>query len=939
MFFIIHRYVEVLSMKFRVFSLIMLVMLALVSVVPLAAQDTPEGFPLTIEDRLGRELTFEEPPQRIVCFYNGCMRGFGPLIPGTNITVAWPYDELAGEFIDEVYYPGLADAVVILDEGENLDPEAIAAFEPDLIVAYTEEEVTSYETIAPVFLEYEPKTVEEVVDSFFNYSRIIGMDGEADQIAQGVLDRYEAYRTLAPNDTTFMTVFSRNDGLLVRTSNSSECTVLEGLARCEWEDPTGGEYWSYETTAETVLNLNPDVIYLATEGMLEAFLNDQLITESDAAQNGRIYQVSGYDNPTGQGVMALSKLLDIYLPLLYPDIFPEPLTDEQVQEILAEQSEDAAEGFPVTVVDGAGHELTVDSPPDVVVCMWNGCVSNMAFIGVMPDAVTEGVVLGRHPAYFGEAFDAVIQIARGEDLPDIETILALEPNLVVGHSDGYAATADFVPSYEQNYDTSTPDLFFLDVRNFARMFGVEAETEARLQRLLDRALAYGTISEREKSIYHGYPEEEGNSWWINGGDFSCGFIQPIGQCATEYGDEWQQVTLEGLLSINPDVLIIEDHGFTYGEEMRVALEAVQSNPLYQELVAVQTNQVHIVERAISRPSDPLTFELWLDTVMPLAYPEVFPAPLTDEQVAEILTGETETSGAQFPVTVVDGAGLEVTLDAAPQRIVCMPTPCVHALAVFGIVPLAASRDNINAGLDELVLGDAANAITEIVWTDGYDIEAILAMNPDLVVSWQGAEEWMPIDVLRESVPVYNSVAYGENPTLEPFEAEIRNYGVMLGREADAEAFIIETRNRLEAYDALSEPTTSVAFVRAAPNENSFIITPTCGPALERLITCVGNTGEWIEATTEGLLSFDPDVLIVEDWGEGIMLDSLATLPLWSELDAVKNGRVYLLSPSRTIDYSLLSIANSLDVIMPLAYPDLFPAPLTDEQVAEIVASQ
>jgi iron complex transport system substrate-binding protein len=298
----------------------------------------------------------------------------------------------------------------------------------------------------------------------------------------------------------------------------------------------------------------------------------------------------------------------------------------------------------------------------------------------------------------------------------------------------------------------------------------------------------------------------------------------------------------------------------------------------------------------------------------------------------------QNSPEGFPVTVTDGSGLTVTLEQPPERIVCMPTPCVHALAVFGIVPLAASRDIINAGLDTLVLGEAANSITEIVWTDGYDIEVILALNPDLVVSWQGAEEWMAIDVLRQSVPIYNSVDYGVSATLEPFETEIRNYGAMLGRGAEAEAFITETRKRLAAYDALSEPTTSVAFVRAAPGENSFIITPTCGPALALLITCVGNTGEWIEATTEGLPSFNPDVLVIEDWGEGVTLDSLAELPLWSELEAVKTGRVHLLSPSRTIDYSLLSIANSLDVIMPLAYPEVFPEPLSDEQVQAILAT-
>ena len=70
-----------------------------------------------------------------------------------------------------------------------------------------------------------------------------------------------------------MTAFYGGNGdVLVRTSNSSECFGLEGLARCEWPDPTGGEFWSYQTTTEAVLDLNPDVIYMPTEGLLEDFI-------------------------------------------------------------------------------------------------------------------------------------------------------------------------------------------------------------------------------------------------------------------------------------------------------------------------------------------------------------------------------------------------------------------------------------------------------------------------------------------------------------------------------------------------------------------------------------------------------------------------------------------------------------------------------------------
>lgn len=294
--------------------------------------------------------------------------------------------------------------------------------------------------------------------------------------------------------------------------------------------------------------------------------------------------------------------------------------------------------FPVTITDTAGHELTLEAAPERFTCVWNGCVSDLAFIGVMPDIINEGLVdLGSHPAYFGEAFSELPTFPVREGLPDMEALLALEPDLVVGNDEVYTATSEFVPSYEQNYDSETLDLFFTDVRNYARMFGRGEETEARIARLLERAEAYGSASGREKSIYIGFPnDEEGSAWNISGGATSCGFVQPEGQCSAEFDDEWQEVSVEGLLSIDPDVFIVEDHGEQYGEETRAALENLSTNPLWGELSAVQNEQVHLLGRAVSRPGDPLVLELWLDTVMPLAYPDLFPEPLTDTQVQKIL---------------------------------------------------------------------------------------------------------------------------------------------------------------------------------------------------------------------------------------------------------------------------------------------------------------
>jgi ABC-type Fe3+-hydroxamate transport system substrate-binding protein len=194
-----------------------------------------EGFPLTIEDRLGREFTFDAPPERIVCFYNGCMRGLGAL----GYPVAFPEEsDLNAEFTDAEYYPDFAENVTVLARpGGDIDAEAVAEFQPDLIIAYGEDEITSFEAIAPVFAEYDPDTVDGVIESFINYGRIVGLESEAQSLVRRVLDRLEAYKMLSPNDVSFMTVGNEGDVLWLRTQNSAECQVLEGIAQCDCPTP------------------------------------------------------------------------------------------------------------------------------------------------------------------------------------------------------------------------------------------------------------------------------------------------------------------------------------------------------------------------------------------------------------------------------------------------------------------------------------------------------------------------------------------------------------------------------------------------------------------------------------------------------------------------------------------------------------------------------
>jgi iron complex transport system substrate-binding protein len=298
----------------------------------------------------------------------------------------------------------------------------------------------------------------------------------------------------------------------------------------------------------------------------------------------------------------------------------------------------------------------------------------------------------------------------------------------------------------------------------------------------------------------------------------------------------------------------------------------------------------------------------------------------------------------FPITVVDATGRELTFDTSPKRIVCLLTACVHDLSILGVMPIAAGPEgNVAAARDAAVFGTAAEAIVTLPWVDGYDFEALAALKPDLIVGWVGIDEFLPLEAMAGIAPLYMAGDPMRAQDMEQLSRDLMNYAKLLGREATAEAFITRLEQRLAAYASLTETQQAVyAVVRLSdPNTGLIAVPPDCGAFMAQLATCAIISEDWQEISTEGLLSFDPPVIISEDWGSGsggtASPAEWGGVTLWSELSAVQSKQVYHLPPNRTLAYSTLSVSLSIDTLMPLLYPQVFPEPLTDKQVEDILA--
>ncbi|MDX2160433.1 MAG: ABC transporter substrate-binding protein [bacterium] len=321
-------------MKIRVFSLFTLLIAALIGVA-VSAQDAAE-YPRTVTDGQGRELTFDQRPERVVALYNG---NFGML---ATLGIM-PVGVLANPEMlnDPIYLDGRGIEIHQVAYGDSVDVEDVASLRPDLIMASSEEEAQALETIAPVYLPPQPGNLEELYDHLRNVASLFAMEDEAEAAIAALDARYQAYQALAPGDVSILKLGAMDDGAFyISTIDDPLCQILNTMGRCDWEKASPDEYWGYETTIEGVLALDPDVIILnnwssvSRDEMLAALEDNPLWGELRAVQTGRVLGTPGYENPIASSLPALQKFLDTYMPLIYPDVFPAPLTDAQVVEIV-----------------------------------------------------------------------------------------------------------------------------------------------------------------------------------------------------------------------------------------------------------------------------------------------------------------------------------------------------------------------------------------------------------------------------------------------------------------------------------------------------------------------------------------------------------------------------------------------------------------------------
>lgn len=291
----------------------------------------------------------------------------------------------------------------------------------------------------------------------------------------------------------------------------------------------------------------------------------------------------------------------------------------------------------------------------------------------------------------------------------------------------------------------------------------------------------------------------------------------------------------------------------------------------------------------------------------------------------------------YPLEIIDSAGRRVIISKEPQKVVVIASTHAYALAALGVA------DKIVGGSDTVVndpilMSVIGHNITVIGSFSKPNIEAIIACEPDLVITYASFYRDVYMDIANRlpNTPVVMFDLYIPNTMFD----EMYKLGLIFNRVDKALELIGKWSSRF-AYIV-----GKVAEIRPSDRVKVFLETytelGTAGPGSgwhQNLVLAGGinifadATAPYPKVSPEEVIARDPDVIIKlvssttfnpckSNTTKPIeaVYSSILARPGWRDLNAVKNGRFYVVT---TAYQEVFGRVVQLAMLAKILYPNVF----------------
>ena len=258
-------------------------------------------------------------------------------------------------------------------------------------------------------------------------------------------------------------------------------------------------------------------------------------------------------------------------------------------------------------------------------------------------------------------------------------------------------------------------------------------------------------------------------------------------------------------------------------------------------------------------------------------------------------------------TVTDDYGRTVVVPAHPQRVVSLSPAVTEIMFALGADDLLVGRTDFCEYPDE------ASQIPSIGGISNLNIEKILSLKPDLVISGSMVGKKATDQMDQMGTPM---VCVIEKPNFEALYDNIEAIGRLVGKEHEADSLVESLKWKVErlladtSLSALNSQLSSCYYVVGFGPSGNF--TAGGNTFINDIIRMAGgrNIAEGMEGwsySLEALMKEDPDYIIVRREDSAAFVD----MKPYNRLSAVKNGHVIGIV-SGTLD---LQVPRNIDAVL------------------------
>lgn len=298
-------------------------------------------------------------------------------------------------------------------------------------------------------------------------------------------------------------------------------------------------------------------------------------------------------------------------------------------------------------------------------------------------------------------------------------------------------------------------------------------------------------------------------------------------------------------------------------------------------------------------------------------------PLSILVILGLALGSCAPAAAPSPaIGLTDGMGRQIELPAPAQKIVSMAPSNTEILFAIGAGHQVIGRDSFSDYPEE------AKKVEEVGGLTGtYNLEKIASLQPDLVLL-AGINSPELVDSLEK---LNLTVFYLENPKdFDGLFKNIETVGALTGRQDQARSLVDGMKAKVAEIEAQMKSVDQTLKVYYEIDGSDPTRPWTTGPGtyMDLMIQTVHGenigknlSSEWAQISQEEILLQNPDVILLGDGVYGITAEMVAARPGWSEITAVKNGRVEM------FDDNLVSrpgprMVDGLEMLAKILHPEV-----------------